>query len=148
MFLWLPAFIGNAGVQVLKGGNGRKVRLVVLAVSVWEEVLSLMVFLSCTAKSTCLHNTCSSSELMLNVISVVSLPSSYPENGVVQMSSANVRARARTILKWHQLEVGQVVMVNYNPDEPKERGFWYDAEILQKRETKMTRELNAKILLG
>ncbi|NXU62289.1 UHRF1 ligase, partial [Horornis vulcanius] len=72
----------------------------------------------------------------------------YPENGVVQMSSSNVRARARTILKWHQLEVGQVVMVNYNPDEPKERGFWYDAEILQKRETKMSRELNAKILLG
>ncbi|NXO78872.1 UHRF1 ligase, partial [Sitta europaea] len=72
----------------------------------------------------------------------------YPENGVVQMSSGNVRARARTILKWHQLEVGQVVMVNYNPDEPKERGFWYDAEILQKRETKMTRELIAKILLG
>ncbi|NXW72836.1 UHRF1 ligase, partial [Hirundo rustica] len=72
----------------------------------------------------------------------------YPENGVVQMSSNNVRARARTILKWHQLEVGQVVMVNYNPDEPKERGFWYDAEILQKRETKMTRELSAKILLG
>ncbi|NXK38781.1 UHRF1 ligase, partial [Piprites chloris] len=72
----------------------------------------------------------------------------YPENGVVQMSSSNVRARARTILKWHQLEVGQVVMVNYNPDEPKERGFWYDAEILQKRETKMTREINAKILLG
>ncbi|NXQ49218.1 UHRF1 ligase, partial [Catharus fuscescens] len=72
----------------------------------------------------------------------------YPENGVVQMSSGNVRARARTILKWHQLEVGQVVMVNYNPDEPKERGFWYDAEILQKRETKMTRELNARILLG
>ncbi|NWI37210.1 UHRF1 ligase, partial [Picathartes gymnocephalus] len=72
----------------------------------------------------------------------------YPENGVVQMSSGNVRTRARTILKWHQLEVGQVVMVNYNPDDPKERGFWYDAEILQKRETKMTRELIAKILLG
>ncbi|NWI51626.1 UHRF1 ligase, partial [Calyptomena viridis] len=72
----------------------------------------------------------------------------YPENGVVQMSSSNVRTRARTVLKWHQLEVGQVVMVNYNPDEPKERGFWYDAEILQKRETKLTREINAKILLG
>ncbi|NXF08169.1 UHRF1 ligase, partial [Smithornis capensis] len=72
----------------------------------------------------------------------------YPENGVVQMSSSNVRARARTILKWHQLEVGQVVMVNYNPDEPKERGFWYDAEILQKRESKLTREISAKILLG
>ncbi|XP_062474738.1 E3 ubiquitin-protein ligase UHRF1 isoform X1 [Pezoporus occidentalis] len=72
----------------------------------------------------------------------------YPENGVVQLGSNDVRARARTILKWHQLEVGQVVMVNYNPDEPKERGFWYDAEILQKREMKMIKEINAKILLG
>ncbi|NXY89855.1 UHRF1 ligase, partial [Alcedo cyanopectus] len=72
----------------------------------------------------------------------------YPENGVVELSSSDVRARARTVLKWHQLELGQVVMVNYNPDEPKERGFWYDAEILQKRETKMSREINARILLG
>ncbi|XP_052555881.1 E3 ubiquitin-protein ligase UHRF1 isoform X2 [Tympanuchus pallidicinctus] len=72
----------------------------------------------------------------------------YPENGVVELSSNDVRSRARTILKWHQLEVGQVVMVNYNPDEPTERGFWYDAEILQKRETKLIREINAKILLG
>ncbi|OXB58713.1 hypothetical protein ASZ78_010599 [Callipepla squamata] len=72
----------------------------------------------------------------------------YPENGVVKLSSNDVRSRARTILKWHQLEVGQVVMVNYNPDEPTERGFWYDAEILQKRETKLIREINAKILLG
>ncbi|XP_065508436.1 E3 ubiquitin-protein ligase UHRF1 isoform X2 [Caloenas nicobarica] len=72
----------------------------------------------------------------------------YPENGVVQLSSNDVRARARTILKWHQLEVGMVVMVNYNPDEPKERGFWYDAEIQQKKETKMVKELNAKIILG
>ncbi|NWQ83319.1 UHRF1 ligase, partial [Columbina picui] len=72
----------------------------------------------------------------------------YPENGVVQLSSSNVRSRARTVLKWHQLEVGQVVMVNYNPDDPKERGFWYDAEIQQKKETKMVKELNAKIILG
>uniref|UniRef100_A0A8C8RYH5 E3 ubiquitin-protein ligase UHRF n=1 Tax=Pelusios castaneus TaxID=367368 RepID=A0A8C8RYH5_9SAUR len=72
----------------------------------------------------------------------------YPENGVVQLSSKDVRTRARTVLKWHQLEAGQVVMVNYNPDEPKERGFWYDAEILRKRETRMNKEMYAKILLG
>ena len=28
-----------------------------------------------------------------------------------------------------QLSVGQTLMVNYNPDAPKERGFWYDAVI-------------------
>ncbi|NXX96066.1 UHRF1 ligase, partial [Centropus bengalensis] len=72
----------------------------------------------------------------------------YPEHGVVELSSNDVRARARTVLKWHELELGQVVMVNYNPDDPKERGFWYDAEILEKRETKKNREINARILLG
>ncbi|KAM8978511.1 E3 ubiquitin-protein ligase UHRF1-like [Sarcophilus harrisii] len=72
----------------------------------------------------------------------------YPENGVVKLSSKDVRARARTILKWHQLEVGQIVMVNYNPDEPKERGFWYDAEILRKRETRTVKEIYANLLLG
>ncbi|XP_062967736.1 E3 ubiquitin-protein ligase UHRF1 [Cynocephalus volans] len=72
----------------------------------------------------------------------------YPENGVVQMSSRDVRARARTIIKWQELEVGQVVMLNYNPDNPKERGFWYDAEISRKRETRTARELYANVMLG
>ncbi|XP_027625411.1 E3 ubiquitin-protein ligase UHRF1 [Tupaia chinensis] len=72
----------------------------------------------------------------------------YPENGVVQMHSRDVRARARTIIKWQDLEVGQVVMLNYNPDNPKERGFWYDAEISRKRETRTLRELYANVMLG
>ena len=75
-------------------------------------------------------------------------PSSYPENGVVQLSSRDVRARARQILKWHELEVGQVVMLNYNTDSPKDRGFWYDAESLRKRETRTARELHANVRIG
>lgn len=72
----------------------------------------------------------------------------YPENGVVQMSSRDVRARARTIIKWQDLAVGQVVMLNYNPDNPKERGFWYDAEVSRKRETRTARELYANVVIG
>lgn len=72
----------------------------------------------------------------------------YPENGVVQMTSQNVRARARHTIKWEDLQVGQVVMVNYNPDLPKDRGFWYDAEILRKRETRTARELHANVRIG
>lgn len=72
----------------------------------------------------------------------------YPENGVVQLLSKDVRPRARTVYQWHQLETGMVVMVNYNPDEPKERGYWYDAEIQRKRETRTIHEIYAKILLG
>ncbi|KAM6963306.1 LOW QUALITY PROTEIN: E3 ubiquitin-protein ligase UHRF1 [Aplochiton taeniatus] len=72
----------------------------------------------------------------------------YPENAVVQLLAKDVRPRARTVYQWHQLEVGMVVMVNYNPDEHKERGYWYDAEIQKKRETRTAHEMYAKILLG
>uniref|UniRef100_A0A4W3JX08 E3 ubiquitin-protein ligase UHRF n=1 Tax=Callorhinchus milii TaxID=7868 RepID=A0A4W3JX08_CALMI len=72
----------------------------------------------------------------------------YPENGIVQLRSKDIRPRARTILQWEQLQVGQVVMVNYNPDEPKERGYWYDAEILRKKETRTIKEIYTRILLG
>ncbi|XP_017576228.1 E3 ubiquitin-protein ligase UHRF1 isoform X1 [Pygocentrus nattereri] len=72
----------------------------------------------------------------------------YPENGVVQLSAKDVRPRARTVYQWHQLEQGMIVMVNYNPDEPKERGYWYDAQIQRKRETRTQREIFGKILLG
>ena len=64
------------------------------------------------------------------------------------MTSQNVRARARHTIKWEDLQVGQVVMVNYNPDLPKDRGFWYDAEILRKRETRTARELHATVRIG
>uniref|UniRef100_A0A671RWW2 E3 ubiquitin-protein ligase UHRF n=2 Tax=Sinocyclocheilus anshuiensis TaxID=1608454 RepID=A0A671RWW2_9TELE len=53
----------------------------------------------------------------------------YPENGVVEMSAGDVRPRARTLLRFDQLQVGDLVMVNYNLENPEERGFWYDAEI-------------------
>ncbi|KAG5847197.1 hypothetical protein ANANG_G00123460 [Anguilla anguilla] len=72
----------------------------------------------------------------------------YPENGVVALQGKDVRPRARTVYQWHQLEEGMVVMVNYNPDEPKERGYWYDAQIQRKRETRTLREIYAKIILG
>lgn len=72
----------------------------------------------------------------------------YPENGVIQLLTKDVRPRARTVYQWHQLEPGMVVMVNYNPDDPKERGYWYDAEIQRKRETRTIREVYAKIILG
>ncbi|XP_072010415.1 E3 ubiquitin-protein ligase UHRF1-like [Engystomops pustulosus] len=72
----------------------------------------------------------------------------YPDQGVVQLIGKDVRPRARTKLSWDEIRPGQVVMVNYNPDEPKEKGYWYDAEILRKRDTRTIKELYAKVLLG
>ncbi|XP_077464044.1 E3 ubiquitin-protein ligase UHRF1 [Stigmatopora argus] len=72
----------------------------------------------------------------------------YPENGVIQLLGKDVRPRARTAYQWDQLEPGMIAMVNYNPDDPTERGYWYDAEIQRKRETRTVREIHAKIILG
>ncbi|XP_073438122.1 E3 ubiquitin-protein ligase UHRF1-like [Dendrobates tinctorius] len=72
----------------------------------------------------------------------------YPENGVVQLRGQDVRPRARSTLSWEDLRAGLVVMLNYNPDDPKEKGYWYDAEILRKRETRTVKELYARVLLG
>lgn len=75
--------------------------------------------------------------------------SRYPENGIIEMDTVNLRPRARTILKWSELKVGDVVMVNYNVETPEERGFWFDAEITSLREISRTnKEVHAKILLG
>lgn len=65
------------------------------------------------------------------------------------MTVRNLRPRARTLLKWNELCVGDVVMVNYNVDSPEERGFWFDAEITALREISRTnKEVYAKIMLG
>ena len=74
---------------------------------------------------------------------------SYPENGVVPMKPVDVRPRARTILRWDQLKVGMLVMVNYNMEIPEERGFWFEAEVQALKQTSRTnKELRVKILLG
>uniref|UniRef100_A0A8C6P668 E3 ubiquitin-protein ligase UHRF n=1 Tax=Nothobranchius furzeri TaxID=105023 RepID=A0A8C6P668_NOTFU len=71
----------------------------------------------------------------------------YPENGVVEMKLVDVRPRARTVLRWDQLQVGMRVMVNYNMETPDERGFWYDAEIVTLNQTSRTnKELRVNIL--
>ncbi|XP_063066746.1 E3 ubiquitin-protein ligase UHRF2-like [Engraulis encrasicolus] len=73
----------------------------------------------------------------------------YPENGVVEMNPEDVRPRARTVLPFSQLWLGQVVMVNYNIEIPEERGFWYDGEITVLNEKSRTnKEVRVKILLG
>lgn len=56
----------------------------------------------------------------------------YDEQGIVKLSSKYLRPRARNYLKWDEILEGDVVMANYNSDEPAERGFWYDILITKK----------------
>lgn len=67
----------------------------------------------------------------------------------MEIENSNLRPRARTILKWNDLKVGDIVMVNYNIETPEERGFWFDAKITDLKEHSRTnKEVFAMILLG
>ncbi|KAM5300205.1 E3 ubiquitin-protein ligase UHRF2 isoform 2-T2 [Ctenodactylus gundi] len=73
----------------------------------------------------------------------------YPESGTLEMNVKDLRPRARTILKWNELNIGDVIMVNYNVENPGKRGFWYDAEITTLKAVSRTKkELRVKIFLG
>ncbi|KAK2563550.1 E3 ubiquitin-protein ligase UHRF1 [Acropora cervicornis] len=74
----------------------------------------------------------------------------YEEDDINKLPESSIRPIARTALTWDQISVGQVVMANYNPDEPDERGYWYDVKITKKYDglTRNTRELYARLLLG
>uniref|UniRef100_A0A2K5ZYI5 RING-type E3 ubiquitin transferase n=1 Tax=Mandrillus leucophaeus TaxID=9568 RepID=A0A2K5ZYI5_MANLE len=65
----------------------------------------------------------------------------YPESGTLEMNIKDLRPR--------ELNVGDVVMVNYNIESPRQRGFWFDAEITTLKAISRTKkELRVKIFLG
>ncbi len=64
----------------------------------------------------------------------------------MKLTASDIRPRARYRLQWDQVTVGTHVMVNHNPDHPKERGFWYDALITRKDQAK--RDIFGKLMLG
>ncbi|XP_075900992.1 E3 ubiquitin-protein ligase UHRF2 isoform X3 [Nelusetta ayraudi] len=73
----------------------------------------------------------------------------YPENGVVEIRPMHVRPRARTLLRFDQLQVGMHIFVNYNMETPEERGFWFHAEVQSANQASRTnKELRVRILLG
>nr|CAD7574866.1 unnamed protein product [Timema californicum] len=45
------------------------------------------------------------------------------------VSLGEIRPRARTVLKFEDLHVGDKVMVNYNEEDPKARGHWFDLTV-------------------
>lgn len=72
----------------------------------------------------------------------------YDEEGIAKISSRSIRPRARTMIDYEDVTVGDIVMVNYNCDEPKQRGYWYDMVVKDKKETRSYKELTGDILLG
>nr|XP_039255281.1 E3 ubiquitin-protein ligase UHRF1-like [Styela clava] len=70
----------------------------------------------------------------------------YDEIEIV--SNGMIRPRARKLLEWSEFDIGDVVMANYNIDNPKERGFWYDCIVIEKKERRKYKNLKVQILLA
>ena len=46
-----------------------------------------------------------------------------------KVKESQLRPRARRLVKSRGLEAGMEVLVNYNLQEPKKRGFWFRAKV-------------------
>ncbi|GJQ82081.1 hypothetical protein Trydic_g6953 [Trypoxylus dichotomus] len=54
------------------------------------------------------------------------------------VSSNEIRPRSHKILQLKDVSVGDTVLVNYNIDNPKTRGYWYDCRITKVSDHKVT----------
>ncbi|KAK3103860.1 hypothetical protein FSP39_022483 [Pinctada imbricata] len=72
----------------------------------------------------------------------------YDETEPEMLKCKDIRPRARSQIKFPEVKVGTKVMANYNVDEPKQRGFWYDCLITGKRDTRTIKELTATVYIG
>ncbi|KPJ15503.1 E3 ubiquitin-protein ligase UHRF1 [Papilio machaon] len=60
------------------------------------------------------------------------------EDSDLYCTEKEIRPRARTVLEIKDLKIGQKVMVNYNTDEPLEKGYWYDFK--QRKQARSNRD--------
>lgn len=70
------------------------------------------------------------------------------ENETATLPSVSIRPRARVKIPFHDIKLGDKVMVNYNYDDPPARGYWYDAIVTKKRDTRTIKELSASVFIG
>lgn len=73
---------------------------------------------------------------------------SYEDEGESRLRSCDLRPRARHIKPFAEAKEGDRVMINYNMDMSKQRGYWYDAVVLKKKDTRTVKELICTIYFG
>ncbi|XP_013789872.2 E3 ubiquitin-protein ligase UHRF1-like, partial [Limulus polyphemus] len=72
----------------------------------------------------------------------------YEEEEPFKLKLSEIRPRARTIMKFDNIKVGETYMVNYNIEDPDERGYWYDCLISKKKNTRTVKEIYGTIYMG
>ena len=61
---------------------------------------------------------------------------------------SSVRPRARRLIQFNALKLGQKVMINHNVDDPKETGLWYDFTISKTYKRRKAQELTGTLHIG
>lgn len=73
---------------------------------------------------------------------------SYDDADPIEVTSCHIRPRSRHIISLEDVEIGSRVFVNYNYDEPTSRGYWYDAIVTSKKNTRTVHDLYATVYIG
>lgn len=60
----------------------------------------------------------------------------------------HVRPRMNTTVKFSDIKVGDMVLVNYNIESPNERGFWYDMIVTEVSSKRTSRNLVGTLYVG
>ncbi|GFO08485.1 E3 ubiquitin-protein ligase uhrf1 [Plakobranchus ocellatus] len=71
----------------------------------------------------------------------------YPED-ILKVLSTEIKPRARTLISFDDVTIGQHIMANYNYEDPEIRGFWYDCLVTDKRDSRTKKELLATVYVG
>ncbi|XP_034839518.1 E3 ubiquitin-protein ligase UHRF1-like [Maniola hyperantus] len=59
-----------------------------------------------------------------------------------------IRPRARNEISPEDIQIGQTVMINYNIDDPRDIGDWYDFKVQQVKKQRKAYELTGTLYLG
>ncbi len=70
--------------------------------------------------------------------------SRYEDDEAIELPVLSLRPRLRHFIPLKDLTSGQRVVVNYNAEDPKHRGYWYDAMVTGKEK----RTLTATVFVG
>ncbi|XP_032673029.1 E3 ubiquitin-protein ligase UHRF1-like [Odontomachus brunneus] len=66
----------------------------------------------------------------------------------INVPESSIRPRARCLIPFDNLSIGQKVMINYNVDDPKEIGLWYDLTISKLQKKRKLEELIGILHIG
>lgn len=72
----------------------------------------------------------------------------YEGDPPLTVTFEHVRPRAKHMFDFCDLKVNDTVMANYNIENPKARGLWYDTRITAAKKTRRTKELIGNIYAG